>query len=281
VSHAYWAESLAQDVFERTPDIGKHGDETGLREVAMINTQGPSEDGGNKDSLETKMVHNTCYSLVSVMFPFSYSFTTTSERTLVNMPLKLKLLIEDLDLLKNDEPETKKRKQHRQNVSQTNVFLELCSNLILIRNRETQQLCGLVNQGASAQALTKLLSDNTVQLSSCLKGSKLLKVLVYGLRSRADAVGKMLLDHDCFLQQPEPLQVETVVYYNPHCFTQNDDGSTPIWDSSGNRYSNGARVVELSAKQRSKVNELLSSAVGPRVYHRVDVSDKLNTTLQE
>jgi hypothetical protein len=77
------------------------------------------------------------------------------------------------------------------------------------------------------------------------------------------------------------LQVETVVYYNPHCFTQNDDGSTPIWDSSGNLYSNGARVVELSAKQRSKVNELLSSAVGPRVYHRVDVSDKLNTTLQE
>lgn len=133
----------------------------------------------------------------------------------------------------------------------------------------------------AAQALGRLLADKTVHLSSRLKPSGVLEVVVYGLRSHADSIGDMLLDHDCFLQQPSASDVGALVYYNPQCFIQNPDGSTPMWHADDNPEDDHVRPSELSDHHLSEVNKLLDSAAGPEIVRRVDVSDMLSTPLKE
>lgn len=76
----------------------------------------------------------------------------------------------------------------------------------------------------------------------------------------------MLLNHDCFLQQPDTFD-ESTTYFNPQYLVRDDDDFMPIWEPS--EAEAGVRAANLSAGAKSKVTELLDSACGPTVFRGV------------
>lgn len=157
------------------------------------------------------------------------------------------------------------------------VSLELYGQLVIIRDLQSNEYGGLIRQ-ACAEPLFKLVSDRTVKLSASLKSMTVLEVLLYGCRANADAIGDMLLEHDCFLQQPDSFDLSTA-YFNPQCLVQQEDDSTLMWEHLDMREGN--RAPSLNAMKKSQVNELLDSASGPTVFRRAQVSEMLKTTLKE
>ena len=101
---------------------------------------------------------------------------------------------------------------------------------------------------------------------------------MYGCRAKADATGGMLLDHDCFLQQPDSLD-DSATYFNPQCLVREGDDVVPMWDPA--EAEAGVRAANLSAREKSKAAELLDSASGPTVFRSVQVSEMLLTPLKE
>jgi len=127
--------------------------------------------------------------------------------------------------------------------------------------------------------MSKLVADRTIKLAASVKSSTVLEVLVYGRHANADTTGEMLLQHGCFLQQPDSFD-HSAIYFNPQCLTREADDSVPIWERDDNP-KEGTRAAKLSAANKSQVNELLDSASGPTVFRRAQVSEMLKTTLRE
>ena len=158
------------------------------------------------------------------------------------------------------------------------VLLEEYGGLIIIRDAKSNAYGGLLPE-SDFKPGSNLITDTTVTLSAILKSATLLEITVYGPRSKADKIGGMLLDHDCFLQQPDSYD-ESMTYFNPQCLTrEDDDDSTPSWVRSETQPDISA--VSLSVSEKSKVAELLDSASGPTVFREVQCSEMLQTELKE
>ena len=93
--------------------------------------------------------------------------------------------------------------------------MELCGSSVLIRDLQSKAYAELVGQGCS-EPLLKLMIDEAIKLSGAIISATMLEVLVYGCRTAADAIGEVLLDYDCFLQQPAAFDV-SITYLNPQC----------------------------------------------------------------
>ena len=157
------------------------------------------------------------------------------------------------------------------------VLIDIYSHLVIIRDLQSKAYGGLIKE-RSSEPLSKLLIDRTIRVSATLTSPKVLEVLVYGNRAKADATGEMLLQHDCFLQQPGTFD-DSKKYYNPHCLFSEEDGTVPMWESVDEETD--IRAANLSAGQKSKVAELLDSASGPTVFRCVQASQMLRTALKE
>ena len=103
---------------------------------------------------------------------------------------------------------------------------------------------------------------------------------MYGCRSVADDTGRVLLDHDCFLQQPDSFD-DSTTYFNPQYLAREEEDGVPMWDHIELKEDGGIRAANLSAAKRSQVVEVLDSASGPAVFKRTQVSEMLKTTLRE
>ncbi|KAH6850550.1 hypothetical protein B0I37DRAFT_371876 [Chaetomium sp. MPI-CAGE-AT-0009] len=157
------------------------------------------------------------------------------------------------------------------------VLLEGYSRLIIIRDPTSKSYGGLLPQ-SHFDPLWKLITDTNITLSATLKSTKVLEIVVYGSRTKADEIGGMLLDHDCFLQQPDSFD-EFMTYFNPQCLTHaDDDDSMPTWQRFGADPDTPA--ASLSAVEKPKVAELLDAARGPTVFRHVQVSEMLQTSLK-
>jgi hypothetical protein len=155
------------------------------------------------------------------------------------------------------------------------VLLEEYGGLIIIRHAESHAYGGLLEE-SDFKPVSNLITDTTVTLSAILKSATLLEITVYGPRSKADEIGGMLLDHDCFLQQPDSCD-ESMIYFNPQCLTRGDgDDSPPTFKTDPE-----TTTASLTVSEKSKVAELLDSASGPSVFRHVQCSEMLRTELKE
>ena len=148
----------------------------------------------------------------------------------------------------------------------------------MIRDAESNSYGGLVPE-SHFEPLSKLITDTNVTLLAILRSATALEIVVYGYRPKADEIGAMLLDHDCFLQQPDSFD-ESMTYFNPQCLTRGDnDESSLTWD----RFKTNPETLaaSLSVSEKSKVAELLDSASGPTVFRHVQFSEMLQTDLRE
>jgi hypothetical protein len=158
------------------------------------------------------------------------------------------------------------------------VLLEGYSRLIIIRDPDSKSYGGLITE-SHFDPLWKLITDTNVTLCPTLKSTTVLEIVVYGCRTDADEIGGMLLDHDCYLQQPDSFD-ESMTYFNPQCLTRaDDDDSMPTWEPLAADLNTS--TASLSAVEKSKVAELLDSAQGPTIFRDVQVSDMLQTNLKE
>lgn len=158
------------------------------------------------------------------------------------------------------------------------VLLEGYSRLIIIRDPDSKSYGGLITE-SHFDPLWNLITNTNITLSATLKSTTALEIVVYGCRTNADEIGGMLLDHDCYLQQPDFFD-ESMTYFNPQCLTRaHDDDSMPTWEPLGADLDTSA--ASLSAVEKSKVAELLDAAQGPTVFRDVQVSEKLQTSLKE
>lgn len=155
------------------------------------------------------------------------------------------------------------------------VSLECYCQLLIIRDLQSKEYGGQVGQGC-AEPLSKLVADRTVKLSALLKSPTVLEVLVYGCRANANTVGDLLLEHACFLQQPDSFDHSTT-YFNPHCLVR--EGHDLVWEPHDPK--EGLPAANLTAAKKSQVAELLDSASGPTVFRKALVSEMLKTTLRE
>jgi len=158
------------------------------------------------------------------------------------------------------------------------VLLEVYGHVITIRDPESKSYGGLIAQN-HFDPLRNLITETTVTLSATLKSTTALEVLIYGCRAKAAEIGEMLLDHDCFLQQPDSFD-DSMTYFNPQCLTRaDDDDSMPTWEPD--QAGLDTPLANLSAVQKSKVVELLDSASGPAVFRDVQISEMLQTSLKQ
>jgi hypothetical protein len=182
-----------------------------------------------------------------------------------NVPLQL--LIEEFQL----------RDKFLKDKARREVSLECYGQLFIIRDLKSKEYAGLVGQEC-AQPLSRLVADRTVKLSASLKSPTVLEVLMYGCHSNADTIGNLLLEHDCFLQQPDSFDRSTT-YFNPHCLVREGHDLVPMWEPLD--LKEGVRAANLTAPKKSQVTELLDSASGPTVFRKAQVSEMLKTTLRE
>jgi hypothetical protein len=146
-----------------------------------------------------------------------------------------------------------------------------------MRDLKSKEYAGLVKQGP-AGPLSKLIIDRTLKLSATLRSPKLLEVVVYGRHADANSIGDTLLEHNCFLQQPDSFD-DSKMYFNPQCLFRKEEDAAPMWEST--KEESGTRMASLTVGEKSKVTELLDSASGPIDFKAVRVSEMLQTALKE
>ena len=158
------------------------------------------------------------------------------------------------------------------------VILEGYSRLIIIRDPDSKSYGGLITE-SHFDPLWKLIANTNITLCATLKSTTALEIVVYGCRTDADEIGGMLVDYDCYLQQPDSFD-ESMTYFNPQCLTRaDDDDSMPTWEPLAADLDTSA--ASLRAVDKSKVAELLDAAQGPTVFRDVQISQMLQTSLKE
>lgn len=118
-------------------------------------------------------------------------------------------------------------------------------------------------------------------LSAVVKAPKILSIVVYGLSSKSETVGDILLEHGFYLQLPDSFD-QSVPYENPQSFSlpgfhSNIPVGMPIRESEK---SSVTKVPVLNAVEKSKLSALLDSATGPEKFREVQASEKLITELK-
>ncbi|KAI1211065.1 SNF2 family N-terminal domain-containing protein [Annulohypoxylon truncatum] len=155
------------------------------------------------------------------------------------------------------------------------VSLEVSGGMVIIHEAKSNEYGGLLNRNAS-RIVSDLVRNYDVELSASMKSPTEIEVLIYGRFEQREAIGDMLLERDCFLQQPESYDVSRP-YDNPQCLS-NLDGQESFWE---NNESSPSQSAVLHEKEKSRVVELLDSATGPISFRRVPISDILISKLKE
>ncbi|KAI1103966.1 SNF2 family N-terminal domain-containing protein [Jackrogersella minutella] len=156
------------------------------------------------------------------------------------------------------------------------ISLEVHGTIAIIRDATSNKYGGLLDQGAS-RVVVSLMRDYDVEFSACMKATNRIEVLVYGRFDQGEALGDMLLEQDCFLQQPGMYDVSRA-YYNPQCLSDPDKENESL--SEYDEVLSDQKKV-LNENEKNMVSELLDSATGPTDFRRVSVSDVLITQLKE
>lgn len=156
------------------------------------------------------------------------------------------------------------------------MSLEVNGTLVIIKDAISNKYGGLLDQNA-ARIVVNLIKNYNVELSASIKAPKRIEVLIYGLLRESDSVGDMLLEQDCFLQQPDWYDA-TRRYHNPQCLLHPDKETETPWMDNG---ISSAHATCLGENEKSKVTELLDSATGPSTFRRVEISDILVTELKK
>ncbi|KAI1657871.1 SNF2 family N-terminal domain-containing protein [Daldinia decipiens] len=155
------------------------------------------------------------------------------------------------------------------------VKLEVSGIMVIVRDETSNSYEGLLDQ-ISAQILVNLVKSYNVELKASLKTSKIIEVLIYGQFEQGDAIGNMLLEQDCFLQQPDSYDVSRP-YHNPQCFSYSGKEDNLFQETSGLSLS---RCTILGESDKSKATELLDCAIGPTNFRRVQTSRVITTALK-
>lgn len=148
-----------------------------------------------------------------------------------------------------------------------------------------------------SQTLTRLAENFTITLSPLLQKPRdsiksssrqprkvQMHIVIYGLQTDFDAVGRSLSDDSLYLQHPSQID-DGVPYKNPHFllppgFEMPDLRSTTTEPSPRLTYTDDCGD-HLDRKQMNEVLQTFDSASGPATYTNVGPSLRLKTQLQE
>ncbi|KAI1481970.1 SNF2 family N-terminal domain-containing protein [Daldinia eschscholtzii] len=155
------------------------------------------------------------------------------------------------------------------------VKFEVNGTMVIILDEDSGSYRGLLGQ-ISARVLVNLLTSYKIELKASLKTSEIIEVLIYGQFEHGDAIGNMLLEHDCFLQQPDSYDVLRP-YKNPQCLLYSDKEEDVIQTHLPTPPS---RYTVLDEGGKSKATELLDCAVGPANFKRVQAPRVITTELK-
>lgn len=153
--------------------------------------------------------------------------------------------------------------------------LEVSGTMVIVRDENSNSYGGLLDQ-ISAQILVNLVKSYDVKLKASLKTSKTIEVLIYGQFEQGDAIGNMLLEQDCFLQQPDSYDIFRP-YHNPQCFSYSKKEDNHF---QGDPETSPSRYTILDKSDKSKATELLDCATGPTNFRRVQTSRVITTELK-
>ncbi|KAI2624406.1 SNF2 family N-terminal domain-containing protein [Hypoxylon sp. NC1633] len=156
------------------------------------------------------------------------------------------------------------------------VTLEVNGTMVTIQDTDSKKYGGLLGVEA-ARVIISLVETHAVELSASIISPDQIEVLIYGRREEADSIGDMLLERDCFLQPPNSYDVSRP-YHNPQCLADPDHEAETFWVPDG---SSSTQATVLDENKKSKVAELLDSAIGPATFRVVHVSDILITKLKK
>ncbi|KAI0889137.1 SNF2 family N-terminal domain-containing protein [Annulohypoxylon maeteangense] len=144
-----------------------------------------------------------------------------------------------------------------------------------IRNASSNEYGGLLNRSAS-RVVSDLNNSYDVELSAYMTSRNKIEVLIYGRFEQGESIGDMLLERDCFLQQPKSYDTSRP-YYNPQCLSNPNEGDS-FWKDNG---PSPAQSTVLPEKEKSRVVELFDSATGPVNFRRIQISEILISKLKE
>ncbi|KAK3988364.1 hypothetical protein QBC44DRAFT_382319, partial [Cladorrhinum sp. PSN332] len=171
------------------------------------------------------------------------------------------------------------------------ISLTPTGGAVIIRDATSNKYAGLLGK-SSAMVINKLLREyQDVNLVSKLVSKSSMEVIVHGRRDDGDKIGDMLLDHDYYLQQPDPSDVEIGVgYWNPQMLMPSSERAgqcvdQEMWEPEVEESTEVDRKTtgSLNAKEKSAVAEMLDSAIGPAEFKHVQVTELLRaeTKLKE
>ncbi|OTB12626.1 hypothetical protein K445DRAFT_179432 [Daldinia sp. EC12] len=144
--------------------------------------------------------------------------------------------------------------------------------MVIILDEDSGSYRGLLGQ-ISARVLVDLLTSYKIELKASLKTSEIIEVLIYGQFEHGDVIGNMLLEHDCFLPQPDSYDVSRP-YKNPQCLSYSDKEEDVI---QTHLQTPPSRYTVLNEGGKSKATELLDCAVGPVSFKRVQAPRVITT----
>ncbi|KAI0899905.1 SNF2 family N-terminal domain-containing protein, partial [Annulohypoxylon nitens] len=156
----------------------------------------------------------------------------------------------------------------------TYASLEVNGGIVIIREAQSNKYGGLLSSNAS-RVVSDLIKTSDVELSAMMKTPNKIEILIYGRLEESETIGDMLLERDCFLQQPDSHDISRP-YHNPQCLSDPDEESS--WEV---QESSPAKSSILCEGKKSRVVELLDSATGPTSFKRVQISDILISELKE
>ncbi|KAI2777343.1 SNF2 family N-terminal domain-containing protein [Daldinia loculata] len=144
------------------------------------------------------------------------------------------------------------------------VKLEVCGTMVIVRDESSNSYGGLLDQ-ISAQILVNLVKSYDVELKASLKTSKIIEVLIYGQFEQGDAIGNMLLEQDCFLQQPDSYDIFRP-YHNPQCFSyskKEDNHFQGDPETSPSRYTILDKSDKSKATERVQASRVITTELKP------------------
>ncbi|KIW15877.1 hypothetical protein PV08_05927 [Exophiala spinifera] len=157
----------------------------------------------------------------------------------------------------------------------TEVTFQVQGRIVLLRQRETNKLVGLIPEKAT-MLFTEMPERYNVTPCVSIGADCTLRVVIYSHRDDAEAIGDFLAENYWFLQEPDDYDRSTT-YYNPQWLlppgTEFDASQTSLPIDS-------PIVLKLQPATKSLVNSVLDSATGPVSFSEVNVSNRMVTQLK-
>jgi hypothetical protein len=122
-----------------------------------------------------------------------------------------------------------------------------------------------------------LLTNHKVKVTATLHYINKLEVLFYTTEADCAKVGDFLSERDWYLQQPSSYDASTT-YHNPQWLTRPGvKFEPPHIETQSRPVQDGTMIPD----EKSKIHEVLDSAIGPVEFKRARISDLLTTQLKE